>query len=160
MTAAQSTQPQYSIDPKTFSIDGQKLPYDFPRCERLLSKSPFPLQAPPDAAAEMKRQIENAPLVWMIGRPHPIIPELVVMRMYVMPGVGVEVYSINGPGKDGAKPQLTGGMRYTMPWHMVLMTEEAMDLNTLGDEILAAEKDDSAEEEPEPAPALAANGAS
>jgi len=134
----------------------------FPLCNRVLSLSPFPPEAPkPNPQTGITPPAMPIdyyqPLLWEFGKPHPFIPDLTIVRMYVELGVGVEVYCT---GKDGKT-----GSRNTLPWHLVKMTEELMDPETFVSEIAAAEEESSGgEPEPEPQPngkpatAVAANG--
>jgi len=79
--------------------------------------------------------------------------DLKIVRMYVVPGVCVEVYSAEV--KEGKV-----GIRNSIPWSHVRMAEEIMDAGTLVEEITDAEKDEDDDEpdEPDPAPTHA-NGA-
>lgn len=140
---------------QSFSFDGKELPFEFPRCSRVLTDNPLPADKPESV---------GHPLLWMQGEQHPMIETHMIVRMYVMPGVGIEVYSVERP-KDGVKGAVRGGARQTIPWPHVRMAEEVMDLATFVGEIETAEKgDDGGGDEPEPAPgpngaaAVAGNG--
>jgi hypothetical protein len=141
---------------QTLAIDGKELPFEFPRCSRVLSDPPLPPDNP-------KPGQEPPPLLWGHAEPHPMIEGHVIVRMYVMPGVGVEVYSVERP-KDGVKGAVRGGVRVTIPWSRVRTAEEVMDLSTFCDEIITAEKGEGeGAEEPDapgetPAAGAAANG--
>jgi hypothetical protein len=139
---------------QSFSFDGKELPFEFPRCSRVLTDNPLPSDKPDQ---------QGHPLLWGQGEQHPMIESHIIVRMYVMPGVGVEVYSVERP-KDGAKGEVRGGVRQTIPWPHVRMAEEVMDLATFVGEIQSAEKGEDEGEEPEPVPgpngaaAVAGNG--
>jgi len=142
-----------------FAVDGKELPFEFPRCSRVLSDAPLPPDKPQPGQ-------EPPPLLWGHGEAHPMIEGHVIVRMYVMPGVGVEVYSVERP-KDGVKGAVRGGVRVTIPWSRVRTAEEVMDLSTFCDEIINAEKGEGegAGDEPDapadtPPAAVAANGSS
>lgn len=140
----QQQQPQ-QMQLAQFSVDGKALPFEFPRCGRIITQHPWP---PPEAKPEEKEQ----GLLWMQGENHPLINGHIVIRMYVVPGVCVEVYSIERP-KDGQKGEVRGGVRQTIPWPFVRLAEEVMDLQTFVSEIVSAEKGEDEPEEPEePAP--------
>ena len=78
---------------------------------------------------------------WVLAAPHPFIPNMKVMRMFVDRG-GVEVYSAGDDGKTC--------MRDLVPMDRVRVVQEAMPLDVFVDELTAAESgDDDDEDEPE-----------
>jgi len=81
-------------------------------------------------------------MVWIVSQPHPLVPDMKVMRMFVDRG-GVEVYSISSDGRSGT--------RNLIPMGCVRLIEEAMPLDVFIEEVAAAEGDDGDEPEPEPA---------
>ena len=96
-------------------------PFGYPLLTRMISNRLFP----PDAGQP------DEPMTWALTHPHPLVPGMRVVRMFVSDG-GVEVYS-----HDNEK-----GMRNLIPMHSIRLTEEAMPLEVLIDEILAAESPD------------------
>lgn len=95
----------------------------FPVLNRVLSSPPFP--------AEGVRPEDQQPLVWTMGETHPLLADFKVVRMFIVPDVGVEVYAARGDGKLG--------IRNTLPWAMVRLAEEAMDPPSFAGEIADAE---------------------
>jgi hypothetical protein len=97
-------------------------------------------------------------VLWQLGMPHPFLHTHKIMRMFVIPGGAVEVYSTDAAA-DGKGGEV--GTRHTLPWHQVLFTEEAMDAATFIAEIVEAEAEDDEEDEdddpePEPRPSMTA----
>jgi hypothetical protein len=104
--------------------------------------------------SDLKSNVRDSDaILWDIGQAHPFMRGYRVMRMYVMPGASVEVYSANF-NADGS-PGPGHPTRHTIPWHEVRVVEEAMDAETFVSEILDAETDDEDDDGPEPAPAPA-----
>ena len=78
--------------------------------------------------------------VWVVGGPHPLVPDLKVIRMFNDHG-GVEIYSVTADGKAGT--------RNFVPMHWVRLTEEAMPIDVFVEELAAAENDGGDDDEPE-----------
>jgi len=72
------------------------------------------------------------PLNWIVGVAHPIIPDMLIIRMFRVDD-GIEVYSVK---KDN-----TGGMRHVIPERSVLLVEEAMPLDVFANELQMSEDD-------------------
>lgn len=123
----QPTQPAAAA-PGTLEIP----PVVMPICTRVWAKSPFT-----DAKAGLTAG-EGMLYEWQ--KPHPFVSTYKIVRMYVVAGGAVEVYS-----SDGSPT----GLRNVLPWHTVLFVEEAMDAPTFVEEMLAAEEGDDEEEEEE-----------
>lgn len=91
---------------------------------------------------DRSKQEESEPVTWVVSQPHPLIPDMKVIRMFVDRG-GVEVYSISSDGRNG--------MRNLIPMSWVRLTEEAMPLDVFADELEAAETEDpNPDPDPEP----------
>jgi hypothetical protein len=84
---------------------------------------------------------EPEPIIWIVGEPHPLVPDMKVMRMFVDRG-GVEVYSVSSDGK--------AGMRNLVPMGWTRLVEEAMPLDIFIEELNAAESDEPEPDDPEP----------
>lgn len=86
-------------------------------------------------------------VTWILGKPNPITPGAVIMRMFFVRGLGVEIYSSPQIGEEG------GCMRDTILQDRVLMVNEVMPPEVFVEEITLAEaaddEDDVEEEEPE-----------
>lgn len=85
----------------------------------------------------------SAAILWNVSKPHPFVPDMKVMRMFVDRG-GVEVYSVSDDGKIG--------MRDLVPMDRVRLIQEAMPLDVFIDELALAESGDEDDLEPEPEP--------
>jgi len=97
---------------------------------------------------------KDNPVTWTLGSPHPMIPTVKVVRMFVDRG-GVEIYSATDDG--------SAGMRNWIPDVQIRLTEEAMPMDVFVEELAAAEAgddDDDEEEEEEEIikPVTQANG--
>jgi len=113
----------------------------YPMLTRMVSDQLFPPDVP---------GAKEEPITWAIGNPHPLVPELKVVRMFVVGG-GVRIYSATADGR--------GGMRNFVPMARVRLTEEAMPLDVFVDELEADEDDnESVDPEPEPPAPQPANG--
>jgi len=92
----------------------------------------------------------QGPVWWQYGQDHPFVKEFKIVRMIVLPGGAVEVYSSN------YDPKGASCLRHTIPWGHVLMVEEAMGPQVFVQELVAAESDEEVEddepEEPEASP--------
>lgn len=116
------------------------LPNPNPECPvvtRMISNSLLPNSEGKDEA-----------ITWVLGQPHPLSPDTVVVRMFIDRG-GVEVYS---------KPHDNRlGVRTLIPMSCVRLVEEAMPFHVFVEELTAAEQDDDDDPdgdafgEPEPA---------
>jgi len=100
---------------------------------------------------------KESAVTWIVGKEHPLVPEMKVMRMFIDRG-GVEVYSASNDGHTG--------MRNVVPMSWVRLIEEAMPIDVfatemdIGEALAATEREERAEEafdepEPEPKPAPA-----
>jgi hypothetical protein len=93
-------------------------------------------QKPAMLPAPMLTRVVSAPLfnsrdeavTWTVGQAHPLLDTYKVIRMFIDLG-GVEIYSSDGKN----------GVRHIIPSSMVRFAEEAMALNTFGEELYAAE---------------------
>ena len=111
----------------------------FPMLTRMVSNCLFP-----------ESNGKEVPTTWIVGQPHPLVPEMKIVRMFVDRG-GVEIYSVSGDGKTG--------MRNLVPMSWIRLTEEAMPLDVFIEELEAAESEEPEEpEEPELEPTPAPNG--
>jgi hypothetical protein len=88
-------------------------------------------------------------VLWQLGGAHPFVPKYKIVRMYVIPGGAVEVYSMPDVGETSDIHT-----RNTLPWGEVKFVEEVMDAATFLAEIEEAEvgEDDEDDDVPEPAP--------
>jgi hypothetical protein len=107
----------------------------YPMLTRMISNSLFPSE-----------DGKQDPVTWVVSFPHPLVPEMRVVRMFVDRG-GVEVYSISADGRNG--------MRNLIPMSMIRLVEEAMPINVFVDELETSEEsasdddDDGFDEEDE-----------
>lgn len=99
------------------------------------------LDAIAEGLRESSRQGAGDPVTWIVSKEHPFVPGMKIIRMFVGDG-GVEVYSHDDKI----------GMRTLIPMSMVRLAQEAMPLDMLADEILAAEDDDDDDDDDEPDP--------
>ncbi len=122
------TQPSQQQSPKSYEIPAA----NFPICNRVVSDHPLEPGAPP--------------VVWQFVpqefQPHPLVAGLKIVRMFVVPNVGVEVYAADKDGKIG--------VRNIIPWSRVRLAEEMMDASTFVSEIEAGEEGDEDDDDPEP----------
>ena len=88
------------------------------------------------------------PVAWALSKPHPFIPDLNVVRMFLDRGDGngsatVEIYSVSPNGTKG-------GVRHIIPLNSVRIVEEAMPIDVFVEELAAAEgpNDDGGSDEP------------
>jgi len=84
---------------------------------------------------------KQEPVTWLVSKPHPFIPDMKVMRMFIDRG-GVEVYSVSGDGKSG--------IRNLVPMGSIRLIEEVMPLDVFVEELTAAENDDPDPDDPDP----------
>lgn len=129
----------------------------YPMLTRMVSDPLFPdtkqqVMACPHCKQNLSIPLPSAdkqePVTWIVGQPHPLVPDMKVMRMFI-DGGGVEVYSVSNDGK--------AGMRNLVPIGSVRLTEEAMPLDVFAEELAAAEEEDEDPETElpeEPPPAL------
>lgn len=75
----------------------------------------------------------DKPITWVLGAPHPLVPDTTVVRMFVDRG-GVEIYSKPNDNKVG--------MRNLIPMSWIRLIEEAMPIHVFVEELAAAEADD------------------
>lgn len=95
-------------------------PPGFPMVTRMISNALLPI----DGGSQ-------APATWVVSQPHPLVPDMMVVRMFVDRG-GVEVYSHDG----------RNGMRNLIPMTWVRLIEEVMPLDVFAEELAAAESDE------------------
>ena len=121
-------------EPKQF-----KLPEPgFPLVNRVQADPPFPTDGDTRALRDQE------PDTWENGKPHPIDGESsTVVRMFTMPGQGVEVYCL-AEGKNAAGQPVHTPSRHTIPWNRIRDIEELMDPETFVGEIQDAEDEDGA----------------
>lgn len=74
----------------------------------------------------------QGPLLWVVGKPHPFVPNANVLRMFVTDS-GVDVYSVSSNGMKG--------MRDRIPMTRIRLVQEAMPLEVFAEELDAAEDD-------------------
>ena len=105
-----------------------------PHCQK-----PIVIPAP----AERK---EDAPITWIVGVDHPIIPDMLVIRMFRVDG-DIIVYTV--------KKDQTSGMRHTLPECTVLFVDETMPPEVFAEQLRFSEEDviddgdDEEDDEPE-----------
>jgi len=106
------------------------------------------IELPPALPPVTTRMITSNPssdsedLSWEAGKEHPLIKGAVIVRMYVIPdGGGVDVYSVLAGGR--------GATRHHIPDSRIHITEEAMPIDVLIEELKVAESTDDEEEEEE-----------
>jgi len=118
----------------------------FPIVNRVWTDPPFP--TPEDSRALR----DQPPLTYALDELHPLLEEsgTKIIRMFLMPGQGVEVYCLTPAGKEGGH----ACSRHTIPWSQVRDAEELMDPETFLEELADSE---AAEDGPQPRPH--ANGA-
>jgi len=124
------TQPTNSPAPKSGEI--QVPPIQFPLCTRVWAASPWT-----DPKAKISA---GEPVLWAIDQAHPFVASFKVVRMYVVPGSSVDVFSSDGG---------TTGLRHTLPWHLISLIEEAMPAEIFVEEMVAAETEEDDEDEEE-----------
>lgn len=127
-------------------------PARYPLVNRVMSSSPFEPDPPKPGAATPAPPRDL--LMWAVTGPHPLIPKTTIVRMYVDPGVSVDVFSVSEP--VAGKPQVC--TCNTLPWPTVRLVESIMDTETLVEEIAAAEADGGDDPEPAPSPTPKPNG--
>ena len=126
-------------------------PFDLkkPNVMRVWAACPFT-----DATAKLSAgQI----VMWAVGVAHPFVQGFQILRMYLVEGGAVEVYSFNP--KDQKEPL---GLRHTLLPHVIALVEEAMEPSVMSDQLMQAEEDEGDDpDDPEPDPAVepATNGA-
>jgi hypothetical protein len=84
----------------------------------------------------LREAYQSAPgesVQWVVSRPHPLVPEMNIVRMFANEDSSVEVYSVS---QDGNTP-----MRNRIPASCVRLVEEAMPLEVFIEELRAAESD-------------------
>ena len=108
-------------------------PITMPLCTRVWCASPWT-----DPKAKLTA---GEPVLWAIDQPHPFVAAFKIVRMYVIPGSSVDVFSSDGG---------TTGLRHTLPWHLISLIEEAMDAKVFVEEMIAAETDDEDDEPDDP----------
>jgi len=106
----------------------------FPMVTRMISNSLLP--------EEGQRE---EPITWVLSQPHPLVPNMKVVRMFVDRG-GVEVYSVPDDGKNG--------MRNLIPMSWVRLVEEVMPLDVFVEELAAAESDGGDDDDDDDEPGL------
>lgn len=104
-------------------------PPNYPMVTRVISNRVFP----PDPT-ELTEGRGDEPAMWAISQPHPFVPTMRVVRMFVRGSGDVEVYSL---ADDGG-----GAMRNLLPTHTVRFVEEAMPIGIFIEELTLAEAGD------------------
>jgi hypothetical protein len=96
---------------------------------------PAPVK-PASSPPVLKRVVSNpifsdgeAPIIWAIRAPHPLVPEYTVIRMFIDLG-GVEIYSVSSDSRNG--------IRNIIPTSKIRFTEEAMSFDVFREELDAA----------------------
>lgn len=112
-------------------------PISMPLCTRVWAKSPWTDKAAKITAGE--------PVLWQYDMPHPFVSAYKIVRMYVVAGGAVEVFSSDAHNPGGG----VTGLQHIIPWHEVQMVEHAMDAKTFIEEMTAAEEGDDDEEDEE-----------
>ena len=97
----------------------------FPLVTRIVSRPVFAVE---DSHG---RRGEDEPLSWILGKKHPRMGELKIVRMFYTPGIGAEVYLVDNGG--------TACLRVQIPMQDVRFVEEAMPPAVFALEISAAE---------------------
>lgn len=118
----------------------------FAMLTRVIASPPVP--EPPQGAPPGTRGTAE-PMVWTVGQPHPLAPDMKVVRMF-LDCEGVEVYSLSSDGK--------AGMRHYIPMSWIQLIEESMPLDVFVEELAVSKDGSGGEPEPEatearPAPA-------
>ncbi|HTQ47924.1 MAG TPA: hypothetical protein VMI75_34440 [Polyangiaceae bacterium] len=131
MTQPQQQVPQQpaATTPATTGVI-QVPPVTMPLCTRVWTKALF--------SDPKLKIVAGEPLLWQFDQPHPYVATYKITRMYVVPMGAVEVFSSDGG---------TTGLRHTLPWHEVLLIEEAMDAKTFVEEMEDAEAGDDDDDE-------------
>jgi hypothetical protein len=104
---------------------------NFPMVTRVISSAMFPPEPLADGSLPPPRDPE--PVSWMFMQPHPFVPSLRVVRMFMVPD-GVAIYS----AADGHAE----GMRNIIPMHWVRFVEEMMPIEMFVEELALAEESD------------------
>jgi len=115
---------------------------EYPIVNRVITDHPFPTEPVQGVPVDPHRP---AALIWNLGSPHPIVNNLKIVRMYVVPGISAEIYSASEDGKMG--------VRNAIPWPQIRVVEEVCDAESFVAEIVAAERDDDDDDDPDPEPA-------
>jgi len=85
---------------------------------------------------------KDEPVTWVVSQRHPLVPEMTVVRMFVVEDRGgVEVYSTSNDG--------TKGIRNFIPNSRVRLSEEVMPLDVFVSELAAAEDGDGDGDDPD-----------
>jgi len=110
----------------------------YPMVTRMISDPLFPPEQP---------GARDEPVTWVVSKPHPLVPEMNVVRMFDE-GTRVVVYSVAADG--------TTGMRNLIPMVRTRIVEEAMPLEVFIEELALSESgeapDDEGDEAPQDAP--------
>jgi hypothetical protein len=111
-------QPPNVVPAKT---EARELPEPgYPLLTRMISNPIFPSSP----------QAKDEPITWVLGKQHPFIPEMKVMRMFVVDG-SVEIYSVSADGHSG--------IRNVIPMVCIRLIEEAMPIDVFIEELANAE---------------------
>jgi len=108
----------------------------FPMVTRVISNALFPQPTPPPPNP-IPPPREPEPVAWLLGAPHPFVPSMRIVRMFVVPD-GVAIYSAADGSPDG--------MRNLIPMHWVRFVEEAMPIDIFVEELSLAEAGDESDE--------------
>jgi hypothetical protein len=98
----------------------QLAPPGFPMVALVISNSLFPTS-------------DAQPVTWVVSKPHPLVPEANVIRMFVGQH-GVEIYSVSQDGRNG--------MRDIVPLSTIRLIQETMPLDIFVEELEYSERSD------------------
>lgn len=126
-----------NVPQNTFQIPDAQPPY----LVRMISNALFPEIVVDELTGQ--KVWRESPLVWLVSKPHPLVPDMKVFRMFVGRG-GVEIYSLSDDAKTG--------IRDLIPMSQIRLIGEKMPLDVFVDELAASEAgedDDDDDDEPE-----------
>ena len=121
-----------------------------PILTRMISNAMFPKIVDDELTGKKVRRED--PLAWLIGQPHPLVPKKIIIRMFLVRGVGVEIYS--------ASEDMLEGIRDLIPMAHIRLIGEEMPLDIFVEELTLSEagadadEDDDSDSDPEPGPEL------
>jgi hypothetical protein len=87
------------------------------------------------------------PVTWMCNQPHPLVPQMKVIRMFYIRGVGLEIYSLPDSEQSQIPP-----MRNFVPTHWVRFVEEIMPAEIFVEELAYSEAGGDDDPDPDPDP--------
>lgn len=116
---------------------------DPPPIVRLVVSDPlFPASVLDAAGRPIEGQFKESvePVTWILRRPHPFVPEMTIVGMFLNKD-GIEIYSTNNKM----------GMRDLIQMKSVRLVQESMTMSVFGEELdLAESGDDDDDPPPEP----------